>query len=137
MRVDRLLLAREERFARIHAIEREVESILGQPYPFDPPPADLPSLAPRKQQKKRASRKPKKSPAAKSSAPVRPLRPGESAYRVTYTGTDGTQRTEIHHDTEALGTFLAALAPAVLRIETVDTEGEGVEILRDVPAPRL
>ncbi|MCC5806897.1 MAG: hypothetical protein JJU00_11275 [Opitutales bacterium] len=134
MRVDRLLLAREERLARIHAIEREIESLLGQPYPFDPPPADLPSLARRKRRKKRPARKAKKTAAAKALAPVRPLRPDESAYRITYTGGGGTLRTEIHHDAEALAVFLAALAPADLRVETLDAKGNAVETLHPPPA---
>ncbi len=129
MRVDRLLLAREAELARIHAIEGEIESILGQPYPFDPPPAGLPSLARRKTRKRPAARKAKRASAAQAAPPVRPLRPGETAYRVTFTGADDTPHIETHYDAEALGAFLAALAPAVLRIETVDAEGGTVEAI--------
>lgn len=43
VQIDRLLLAREERLARVHAIETEIGRILGQPYPLPPPPETLPS----------------------------------------------------------------------------------------------
>lgn len=38
IQIDRLLMHREERLARIHSIEQRIENLLGQSYPFDPPP---------------------------------------------------------------------------------------------------
>lgn len=46
--IDRLLMHREERLARIHTIEQRIQQLIDQPYPFDPPPADLPSLQKRR-----------------------------------------------------------------------------------------
>jgi hypothetical protein len=51
VQIDRLLLAREERLVRVHAIETEIGRILGEPYPFPPPPETLPSQRPAKRRR--------------------------------------------------------------------------------------
>ncbi|MFA4945533.1 MAG: hypothetical protein WC789_12635 [Lentisphaeria bacterium] len=80
IRLTDLLLERESEFVRIAECERLIQGILGQPYPFTPPPP-LPSLA-----KRRPPRRPRKGEEAGGAAAValRPLRERENAYRVTW-----------------------------------------------------
>lgn len=123
IRINELLLQREELFLRIHAAETEVSRLLGAPWPFVRPA--LPS-------DRRARRKPGGSAAiavAPSTVPVPPaaprrLEPGETAYRVTYRQFAQTL-TETHHDPAALATLLACRTEnlQVLRLETVDASG--------------
>lgn len=73
-----LLLRRELELVRVAECERAILGILGQAYPFPPPPP-LPSLA-----KRKPTRRPKSEAPPDSAAAIRPLRQGESAYRVTW-----------------------------------------------------
>lgn len=123
IRVNELLLQREELFLRIHAAETEAARILGEPWPFVRPA--LPS-------DRRAKKKPgstasraaadatKKSPADA----LRRLEAGETAYRVTYLQF-GKETTETHVDFAAVATLLAGQAAhlRVLRVETLDAGG--------------
>ena len=82
IRLADLLLQRDEAFVRVAECERQIQDLLGAPYPFPPPP-ELPSL----RRKKPAKAKP---PAAAGGVPrgafrLRALkRPQENAYRVEY-----------------------------------------------------
>ena len=123
IRINELLLQREELFLRIHAAETEAARILGEPWPFTRPP--LPS-------DRRTKRKPGAPPAApgatrppKSAADrLRRLEDGEAAYRVTYRQFNQTL-VETHQEFAALATLLASQAAhlQVLRLETLDAEG--------------
>jgi hypothetical protein len=129
IRINELLLQREELFLRIHAAETEVSRLLGAPWPFVRPA--LPS-------DRRARRKPG-APAAAVSAPSaapafpaapRRLEPGETAYRVTYRQF-AQILTETHYDPAALATLLACRTDnlQVLRLETLDTAGAPSAVL--------
>ncbi len=121
IRINELLLQREELFLRIHAAETEAARILGEPYPFTRP--TLPS-------DRRVKRKPgpaRASDGTKKSAPeaaLRRLEESEAAYRVTYRQF-GREVTETHLEQAALATLLASQAAhlQVLRIETLDPAG--------------
>lgn len=119
IRINELLLQREELFLRIHAAETEASRLLGEPYPFTRPA--LPSDQ-RAKRKPGAPRKPaeKKSPADA----LRRLDDGETAYRVTYRQF-GREVVETHHEHAALATLLASQAAhlKVLRIETLGADG--------------
>lgn len=126
IRINELLLEREELFLRIHALERTATELLGEPYPFTRPP--LPS----DQKTKR-----KATPARAASAPrerLRRLEDTESAYRVTY-AQFGITVEEEHSEPGALNTLLASQSAElrVLRIETVDPKGQTREILFTAP----
>lgn len=123
IRINELLLQREELFLRIHAAETEASRLLGEPFPFIRPA--LPS-------DRRAKRKPgAPSPVAATPRPpkspadaLRRLEEGETAYRVTYRQFSQTV-VETHHEHAALATLLASQVAhlQVLRIETLDAAG--------------
>ena len=123
IRINELLLQREELFLRIHAAETEAARILGEPWPFTRPP--LPS-------DRRGKRNPGAPlPAAVAPRPPKPatdalrrLEDGETAYRITYRQFSQTL-VETHQDFAALATLLASQAAhlQVQRIETLDAEG--------------
>ncbi len=123
IRINELLLQREELFLRIHAAETEVTRLLGAPWPFDRPvlPSDR-----RTRRKPGAPAAVVSPPAAAPAAPPAPrrLEPGEAAYRVTYRQFAQTL-TETHQDPAALATLLACRTEnlQVLRLETVDAAG--------------
>jgi hypothetical protein len=126
IRINELLLQREELFLRIHAAETEASRLLGAPWPFVRPvlPSD-----------RRARRKPGAAVSAPSAAPAFPaaprrLEPGETAYRVTYRQFAQTL-TETHYDSAALATLLACRTDnlQVLRLETLDTAGAPSAVL--------
>lgn len=122
IRVNELLLQREELFLRIHAVDTEVNRLLGEPWPFTRPP--LPSD---RRAKRKAGATPAAAPAAKLKPPAETLRrldEGETAYRVTYRQF-GRAVTEIHHDFAALATLLACQGDQlqVEHIETLDATG--------------
>lgn len=123
IRINELLLQREELFLRIHAIEQEVTRILGEPPPL-PRPA-LPSDV-RPKRKAPAGR----SPRADAPPSLRKLESIESAYRVTYHQFD-REHIEIHPDSAALATLLACQGAhlRVTRIETLDAEGSACAVL--------
>lgn len=134
IRINALLLQREELFVRVHDIERSVNDILGEPWPFEPP--SLPSV-------RRSKAKPAKKRAA-ASAPAKGAKPaaeepklrkldepaGETAYRVTYLQR-GQSREEIHDTPEALQTLLAAQGAQlqVVSVETLDSQGVVIAVL--------
>lgn len=119
--LDRLLLDREEQWLRVFACEQAIEAILGQPFPFPPPP-DLPSA-----QKRTSARKPKKAKDRKESRPA-PSLPrllsDETGFHVVYR-LDDEIVTEDHLDPKALETWLAQRPQAVqpLRIHAMDSHG--------------
>lgn len=129
IRINALLLQREELLVRVHDVERSVNDILGEPWPFEPP--SLPSML-------RSKAKPAKKRAA-SSTPAKGVRPaieepklrkldessGETAYRVTYLQR-GQNREETHDTPEALQTLLAAQGAQlrVVSIDAVDAQGQ-------------
>jgi hypothetical protein len=129
IRINELLLQREELFLRIHAAETEVSRLLGTPWPFVRPA--LPS-------DRRVRRKPgaaagvAAAPAATPVPPATPrrLEPGENAYRVTYRQFAQTL-TETHYDSAALATLLACRTDnlKVLRLETLDAAGAPSAVL--------
>ena len=132
IRVNELLLQREELFLCIHAAETEVNRILGAAFPFSLP--ELPSL---RRGKRKASdirptstAKPAKSPADT----LRRLEDSESGYRVTYRQFSKIL-VEDHHEFEAIRTLLACQGANlhVQAIETLATDGTfGVSLFRSV-----
>lgn len=122
IRINELLLQREELFLRIHAAETEAARLFGEPFPFTRPvlPSD-----------RRGKRKPGAAPRAAASAPkeaadlLRRLVENESAYRVTYRQF-GKVHVETHHEFAALATLLASQVAhlRVLRLETLAGDGE-------------
>ncbi len=137
IRINALLLQREELFVRVHDIERSVNDILGEPWPFEPP--SLPSM-------RRSKAKPTKKRAA-ASAPTKGAKPaadepklrkldeqgGETAYRVAYLQR-GQSREEIHDTPEALQTLLAAQG-AQLQVTAIDiVDAQGQSLTRIYPA---
>ena len=81
IRLADLLLKRDLAFVRVAECERQIQEILGAPYPFPPLP-DLPSLRRKKAGKKSA---PANAATPRGAFKLRPLRrPAENAYRVTY-----------------------------------------------------
>jgi hypothetical protein len=119
IRINELLLQREELFLRIHAAETEASRLLGEPYPFTRP------ALPSDQRAKRKPGAPRKAVEKKSPADaLRRLEDGETAYRVTYRQFSQTV-VETHHDQAALATLLASQAAhlQVLSIETIGADG--------------
>ncbi|WP_438481135.1 hypothetical protein [Oleiharenicola lentus] len=120
IRVNGLLLQREELFVRIHEIEGAVSALLGEPYPFTR--LSLPS-------DQRAKRK----PATRASAardPLRRLEGLEVAYRVTYRRA-GQTVVEEHDEIDALRTLLASQGTSlqVTLIETTNLAGHRLAVL--------
>ncbi len=135
IRINELLLQREELFLRVHAAETEIARILGEPLALPRPP--LPS-------DRRGKRKAAPAVAASPDAPsasalaaaadaprpragaekLRRLEDGEQAYRVVYRQF-GRETVELHQEFSALATLLAGQGAQlqVERIETVDAAG--------------
>ena len=117
IQINQLLMEREDRLVELFDLERQINSVFGEPYPLAPP-ANLPSLQKRK--------KPRRKAAAKT-APLR-LRKldaeTEKAYRITYLE-NGTEVTEIHIDPRPLALLLNTALPNLIvqRIETVQSTG--------------
>ena len=144
IRVNELLLQREELFLRIHAAETEIVGLLRGPYPFTKPA--LPSD--RRPKRKAGAAAPASvaeffasdlSPAAKPALPGKKAAPGdalrrlegdEAAYRVTYLQFS-REVVETHSDFAAIATLLVSQAAhrRVLKIETVDASGATREVL--------
>lgn len=120
IRVNELLLQREELFLRIHAAETEASRLLGEPYPFTRPA--LPSDRRTKKKPSTATKKPSIAPSATDA--LRRLDETEAAFRVTYRQFSRNV-TETHHDFAALATLLASQTAhlQVLRLETLDASG--------------
>lgn len=117
IRVNELLLQREELFLCIHAAETEINRLLGEVFPFSSP--ELPSL--RRGKRKASDLRPTSaSKPAKSSADIlRRLEDGESGYRVTYRQFSKVL-VEDHHEFEAIRTLLACQG-ANLHVQAIDT----------------
>lgn len=131
IRVNELLLQREDLFLRIHAAETEVNRILGEAFPFSAP--ELPSTrrGKRKASDARAAAgtataKPAKSPADT----LRRLEDGERGYRVTYRQFSKVL-VEEHHEFDAVRTLLACQGAnlEVQSIETISKDGGTAESL--------
>lgn len=142
IRINELLLQREELFLRIHAAETEASRLLGEPFPFTRPPLPSDYRAKRKpgaptrtpSSARPPSDKPLPDPATTA---LRKLETGEAAYRVTYRQFSQTV-VETHYDHAALASLLASQAAhlQVLRLETLDSDGalRGVLLNRAPPA---
>lgn len=122
IRINGLLLQREELFVRIHDIEAAASSILGEPYPFTRPPLPSDTRSKRKPGAARAAAAPRD--------PLRKLEGRELAFRVTYERS-GQTVVEDHDELSALRTLLAAQGATlrVTRIDTVDLAGKRVATL--------
>jgi hypothetical protein len=122
IRINELLLQREELFLRVHAIEQEAARILGVLPPL-PRPA-LPSDA----RKRRPAPSRPAAPAAPAS--IRKLDTHEAAYRVTYRQFE-REHIETHADASAVATLLACQTATlrVTRIETLDATGAASAVL--------
>lgn len=75
--VNSLLIERETRLAGLSQIESAISDILGSPYPFQDPEAEIPSLKKGKRSKAPKKRKSKANPK------IRRLKDGESGYRIS------------------------------------------------------
>ena len=134
--LDRLLLQREEKLARVAAIERRIEEVLGRPYPLPEPP-DLPSR--RKPPRRPKARKKNMAKSAKPSfkeVKIRPLQEGETAYCLRYRWKGEEEvREEMLDDPALLGAFLSypGEQAEVFRLETCRTDGQPGERLWNSP----
>jgi len=117
--IDALLMEREDRLVDVSELERQVNQILGQPYPFAIP-ANLPSLQKRKKLKRKAK------PRAKAPVRLRPLETDtEAAYRICYIQ-GNEERIEVHLDAKPLARLLNTPVTnlTVLWIETIRATDE-------------
>lgn len=119
IQINQLLMEREDRLVDVFELERQMNHILGEPYPLEAPDA-LPS----RQKRKKPARKPapKKAPVIR----LRPLNPdAETAYRIHYRE-HGEEKIETHLDPKPLALLVNTPLPhiEVLRIETVHTLDE-------------
>lgn len=129
------LIEREDHLVEVFELERKINSILGQAYPFELPVA-LPSMA-----KRKASKKKRKAVKKPKMLRLRKLDPEtESAYRITYLQ-QGATRMEVHLSAAPLNTLLNTPLPQIhiLTIETVrpttENQWESVETLFAAPPP--
>jgi hypothetical protein len=132
IRVNELLLQREELFMCIHAADTNVNRILGAAFPFSLP--ELPSLRRGKRKatdlRPTSTAKPAKSPADT----LRRLDDSETAYRVTYRQFYKIL-VEDHHEFEAFRTLLTGQSGNlhVQAIKTLAPDGTiGVSLFRSV-----
>ncbi len=113
IRLADLLLQRDEAFVRVAECERQIQGILGAPYPFPPLP-ELPSLR-RKKPAKRAG-----ADVPRAEIRLRALkRPEENAYRVGYLR-GGEPAVSFMADADLLRRLIALDAPE-FRITSVVT----------------
>jgi hypothetical protein len=129
IRINALLLQREELFVRIHEIESAATAILGEPYPFTRAP--LPS-------EQRIKRKAPVARAGTSRDALRKLEGLEVGYRVSYRRA-GQDLQEEHDDVDALRTLLASQGATlqVTRLETIDLAGRTKAVLFDAAVPAV
>ena len=125
IKVNEMLLEREELFLRIHAAEKEVLRIMGGDYPFTT--VELPSN--RRGKRKIAPVRAAPAPAhadASERAPItlRRLEAGEARYRVTYRQFAQVV-VEEHSDFDAVRTLLACQSSQlqVQKLETLRADG--------------
>lgn len=128
IQINRLLIEREDHFAEIFDLERQVNIVLGKNYPFTQE-SILPSQQRRKKKKRKAVEK--KAPKLR----LRKLNPEtETAYRITYVKNDQAIR-EIHQDPRPLIILLNTALPhlTILTVETVygteENSWQTVEVL--------
>lgn len=123
IQINRLLLAREELFVRVHEFEQAAAALLGEPYPFTRPALPCDAKPKRKATAPRA---------ASPSESLRQLEGLETTYRVTYRRF-GQVVTEDHDDLDALRTLLSSQGAnlTVTRIETTDLGGRTKAVLLD------
>ncbi|WP_221033085.1 hypothetical protein [Actomonas aquatica] len=128
IRINTLLLEREEKFVRVHELEQAAAAILGEPYPFSQPP--LPSNQRRKQKGKAKGAGAKGKAKGGGGLRLRRLKDGEVAYRVCYRDRNGEQEA-CYEESGPLLTLVGAQGGSltVHSIDTVDTEGAAVERL--------
>ncbi|MBC2594127.1 hypothetical protein H5P28_07610 [Ruficoccus amylovorans] len=129
IQLEHLLLQREAAYARVYALEVAVTEIFGDEFPF---PASPEPVAASSQGRKKAPPKGKgASTAARPTAlKIRPLEPGESAYRVEFS--QGNVRLkELHLDRKSLQALLQSEAgeSSLQRIETVDADSKLLEVI--------
>ena len=125
IKVNEMLLEREELFLRIHTAEKEVMRIMGGDYPFTT--VELPSnrRGKRKIAPARAATAPAPADAtALASITLRRLEAGEARYRVTYRQFAQVV-VEEHGDFEAVRTLLACQSTQlqVQKLETLRADG--------------
>jgi hypothetical protein len=120
--INGLLIEREGEFARVHTLESQINALLGDSYPFDPPVTTVPSTI------KKKVVKPKKAVSKTKPFKARRLNHSEVAYRMTWH--DSGQETErTATDLRGLDTLIQESLPGMklLKIETVDLSGNSVE----------
>jgi len=127
--INSLLIEREAELARVHTAESRINELLGTAYPFEAPGVTLPSSI------KKKTTKPKKAQAKTVALKPRRLDIGEVAYRITWTEKGQTieqNATELKH----LNVLLQETLPGMklLKIETVNLNGQGIEILFETTA---
>jgi hypothetical protein len=125
IKVNEMLLEREELFLRIHTAEKEVLRIMGGDYPFTT--VELPSnrRAKRKTVPARAATAPAPADASeRATITLRRLEPGEARYRVTYRQFAQVVIEE-HGDFDAVRTLLACQSSQlqVQKLETLRADG--------------
>jgi len=127
IKVNEMLLEREELFLRIHAAEKEVMRIMGGDYPF----TTVELLSNRRTKRKtvptRATTATAPAPAdttERATITLRRLEPGEARYRVTYRQFAQVV-VEEHGDFEAVRTLLACQSSQlqVQKLETLRADG--------------
>ncbi|MDQ8203568.1 hypothetical protein [Pelagicoccus sp. SDUM812003] len=122
--VNSLLIERETELAELSQIERSITELLGQPYPFDAPQAELPSSH------KRKLAKAKKRPTKKGPPKIRRLKDDEFAYRVTLSE-NGEIKTHDLLDFAPFQDLLAKPLPhlRIHKVETIDVSQSPVDLL--------
>ena len=123
IKVNEMLLEREELFLRIHSAEKEVLRIMGGDYPFTP--FELPSNRRAKRKTAPVRSAPGTADATeRASITPRRLEAGEARYRVTYRQFAQVV-VEEHSDFEAVRTLLACQSShlQVQKLETLRADG--------------
>jgi len=125
IKVNEMLLEREELFLRVHSAEKEVLRIMGGDYPFTT--VELPSnrRAKRKTAPARATTAPAPADSSeRATITLRRLEAGEARYRVTYRQFAQVV-VEEHSDLDAVRTLLACQSSQlqVQKVETLRADG--------------
>ena len=124
--INSLLIEREEAYARVAEIEQSICHLLGADFPFEPPRA-IPSSA----HKRKASKK-RRAASKKAQGPpkIRRLKPGECAYRFTWSEKEHVQVREAT-ELRAIETFIKhpTSGNKLLKVETLDIDSEVVDCI--------
>ena len=122
--INSLLISREAAFARVHSVESQINALLGETYPFDPPGVVVPSTI------KKKTTQPNKSKAKAKPFKARRLNEGEVGYRMTWID-EGQTLEQTATDLRTLDTIMQQSLPGMklLKVETVDLNGQISEIL--------